>query len=196
MAEIAFYVNEEDEQRVLSMALASGYWLIPDLRYDAPEYEVAFDMTAYLGFKTATTLFYIGHDDWFVSSMEMFDYIWQHDGRQHYAVEPRSVGPTMLWITSRRYRKGGHDFYSSGNLGFYPWYADRRTDGRYPAPQALKASYRRIAAEIRRRSRILVTEEAKRRYYVCHGAAAEALSGAVRLGGVFEERATEDILPS
>lgn len=186
MPEIEFYMNEQDEQRVTDFLLSSETWIVPDLRYKTAEYSVIRDLDTYLAVRRETMQFFVLHDDWITSPLEMHQYTWQHDGNKYYSVMPRNGGPTIDFEVCNRYEKRGRLYFASGSVSYYTWHWDTRLHERRKPPSSLKDTFKQIRALVMDGAQKIVTEKAKREYLVCSGAADEINSGRIKLGGVFE----------
>ncbi len=134
MPETEFYMNEEDERKIIDFLLSSQSWMVPLLRYKSPVYSVIRDIASYLEARHKKRHFFVLHDDWFTSPLEMHEFTWDVDGKKYHHLTPREGGPTIDILFSNRIERQGVSLLTSGSIAYYSWYWDTKAEERRNPP--------------------------------------------------------------
>ncbi|MBI1929367.1 hypothetical protein HYR99_34625 [Candidatus Poribacteria bacterium] len=192
MAEAEFFLDSEDELEVMNFIFENGGWFVPDIRYKTNEYIDVRNEKEYLGCREATRLFFILHQTYLKSPLEMRPCESQIDGQRFYFIMPRNGGPTLDFYCPKPFIKDEVLHLPPGALGYYPTFWNTTAERNEKTPQEVVGFYRQIVKQIRENSSQAVSNQTGRSFYLSERALKKLKNGAKLVGledfSLFEKR--------
>ena len=180
MPDMTIIRDREDELLLVSRIFNEQGKIIPDLHYVTPHYQEIRCLNEYSNARSEAGQFFSVFDLYAQVPFELGKVDGgYYDGQ--YFVYPRIGGPTIDLLTSVEYEKEDTHWISDGGLSHYPSYRNTLTNEMTPAPEELKAIYKRLVKEIRRESK-LIQGDSGRKYYIGPHTYERILRGELKLG--------------
>jgi hypothetical protein len=148
MPEIDFFSDDRDENTLVQFIMDQGFYFVPDVSYDFPDYNQFRDWDSYQANRLSTPRFYLLHRDVPVSPLLM------HQIRQgwragKYALLDREGGPVLDLCCGNAYEKNGFRWLPTCSLSYHPTYVNSDTGQFEKTPKKLRSKYRDIANYIK-----------------------------------------------
>lgn len=146
MAQIDFFLCEEERLDLIKFAFQQRYRIVPDKHYGSGEYKVAETLEDYSSFAKDSALLFLLHDSYTVYPLVM-DFIEKEGGRRYY-IKQRYGGPTID-VYSPVFGERENRTIGSGFIGIYPFYY-AEAGGKLTPDPALKVQYEQWKTVVRK----------------------------------------------
>jgi hypothetical protein len=150
LAQIDFYISDEDELELLTYALSAGLWLVADRNYETSEYPQVTHIHDYLSVRNDVRQFFIGRSSYVNMPMSMRRV--ENEGSTFYYIFPRDGGPTISFLRSGTFERNGRQWLRPGFISHYPWYFNPVTKENDKPPRELILTFRKLSNHIKSRS--------------------------------------------
>ena len=150
MAQLDFYLSTEDKIDLMSFIFSEGGYIVPDINYEKPTYNLVKDLEGYSPFVEQNILFFIVHDSYLREPLSVRSI--SKDGKELFYIPQRNDGPTIDFYSSGRIEKGGEDFIGSGNISHYSTYFSSSQNINVDVPEQLKQFYKKVSSHIKKNS--------------------------------------------
>lgn len=161
MAQLNFYLGEEDKINLMSFIFSEGGYIIPALQYDKSNYTVIKSTEDYLPFVNKSVLLFIVHESYFQEPLA-WDTI-KKEGRELFYIPQRTGGPTIDFYSPGIIDKDGIRFIGQGSISYYASYQSIVQRSNIEAPESQKIFYRKLCSRIKKGFAIKLS---KRIYWV------------------------------
>lgn len=178
MAQLDFFMLEDETSAFLNYLLDQKCEFIPDLFYESREIRILDNLRSLTSYVPINRLFFIVNKIYSKYPLEMRQ-VKRAEGERFYLVQ-RFGGPTIdLFIPKIIIDEEAKRFISSGFLSIYPsiYTADKQE---VKASSELKFFYSKVVSYVKRASYKLSTE--RRTYYISKGTLEEIKAGALPVG--------------
>ena len=120
MADMNLFMTDEDERRAIAFALQNSCFLVPDLDYDSPKYEMITSVVEYDRYRSRTRHFFLLSDRFFRCPLELRTI--QKNGKAVCYISQRRGGPSIQFLGGGLFENSGEKFVRPGDLSYYPSY--------------------------------------------------------------------------
>ena len=162
MAQLDFYLDKEDKIDLMSLVFSEGGYIIPDLNYSEPAYQLIKDIEGYKSFVDDNILFFIIHESYLKEPLT-FRCI-NKNGHDVYYIPQKSNGPTIDFYSPGLIQKDNTRFIGAGNVSHYSVYFNVANDKNIAVPEELNQFYKKLVKHIKQNS--FAIKFSKRTYWI------------------------------
>lgn len=190
MAEIEFFLENEEILGVVSCLLGMRCSFVPDIHYPSPTITKMSEPLEVQELAATTPHFFVVREDLLGSSLHMREV--QTTDQHFFYIDPRTGGPSLQFFWGRSSEKDNRRYLSASWLSYYDWYIDGMTGERKKVPSAIVEIYSEFAKVIRTSYRRI--QPSKRRFFVSPTVESMVREGMVLVG--LEDLRPDQILVS
>jgi hypothetical protein len=173
MAQLDFYLNGNDKNSLVSYVLSEGGYLVPDINYNGPKFNVIDNLEDYQLHVNQNRLLFILHNSYSKQSLTWRKI--QKENKTVYYIPQRVGGPTIDFYSPGLIEKDGQHYIGPGNVSHYPSYFDTALNSYLSVSEELKLFYKRLISQIKKNSYAIKLN--KRTYWIGNGAIKDISSG-------------------